>query len=77
MDRILCQRIPVSHVATITTVACQLLVSYRVGHAVAIQRATNLPDKYLKFIAVQHDTYSAEVRSDSYRHRLRFGASNA
>ena len=83
MDRILWQCIPVSRMATITAVACQLLVSYLVGHAVALQRATNSlgkynsPDKYLKFSAAQDDAFIADVRGDGYSHRLRFGACNA
>jgi hypothetical protein len=89
MDRILWQCIPVSRVASITVVACQLLVGYLVGHAVALQRATNSlgkynspdrynsPDKYLKFSAAQDDAFIADVRGDGYSHRLRFGACNA
>jgi hypothetical protein len=89
MDRILWQCIPVSRMATITAVACQLLVSYLVGHAVALQRATNTlgkygspdrynsPDKYLKFSAAQDDAFIADVRGDGYSHPLRFGARNA
>ena len=47
------------------------------GRAVALHRATNSLDKYLKFIAAQADASIADVRSDGYRHRRRFGACNA
>jgi hypothetical protein len=77
MDRILWQCIPVSRAATIPMVACRLLAGYLVGRAVLLQRATNSLDKYLKFIAAQDDASIADVRSDGYRHRLRFGACNA
>jgi hypothetical protein len=89
MDPIVGQCISVSRVATITVAACQLLVNYLVGHAVALQRATNStgkysspdrynsPDKYLKFSAAQVDALIADVRGDGYSHRLRFGACNA
>ena len=77
MDRIVWQRIPVSHVATITSGACRLLAIYLVGCAFAVQRATNSLDKYLKFIASQDDKSTAEVRIDGDKHGLRFGACNA
>jgi hypothetical protein len=77
MDRILWQCISAFRAATIPMVACRLLAGYLVGRAVALHRATNSLDKYLKFIAAQADASIADVRSDGYRHRRRFGACNA
>jgi hypothetical protein len=83
MDRFLRQSIPVIRADTIPRVAYRLLTGYLVGAALALQRATDSPDRYnppdqsLKFIAAQDDASIAEVRSDGYGYRLRFGAWNA
>jgi hypothetical protein len=77
MDQILWQNIPVSRVATLTTVACRLLAVYLVGHGVALRRATHSLDKSLKFIAAHDDASIADVCADGSRHWLRLGAWNA
>ena len=57
------QRVLISRAATIAMVACGLAVGYLLGHAIALQQATDSLDQYLKLAEAQDDASFAEARS--------------